>query len=80
MSNIAVAIWTRETMTGNGSVIITFTDPATEIDNQVIVGPICDFRATAPAHPDYTTAQPCHDLDGNICMQHAIVRYTAASA
>jgi hypothetical protein len=56
MSNIAVAIWTRETMTGNGSVMITFTDPATEIDNQVIVGPICDFRATAPAHPDYTTA------------------------
>jgi hypothetical protein len=49
-----------------------------EVENDIIVGPICKFRATPPAHKDHTTLEPHRDGNNNICMQHAIITQSAA--
>jgi hypothetical protein len=49
-----------------------------ELDNDVIIGPICKVRAARLAHPDYKSIEPFRDTNGRICMQHAIVKQDAA--
>lgn len=49
-----------------------------EVQNDIMIGPICKFRAIPPRHPDYTTLEPFLDSTQNICMQHAILKQGAA--
>ncbi|KAJ3402376.1 hypothetical protein HDV05_008555 [Chytridiales sp. JEL 0842] len=51
-----------------------------EIDNDVIYGPICKFRATPPAHVDHSTLEAFQGADGNVCYQYAIIKHPVADA